>query len=125
MIAAGEAHLDTALHGLDEGLSTLGLILPLQQLAIAVELQRARYDAALARLDQIVVAVPRPETWLARRGEILAQAGRPEAARQAYTAALAAVAALPEHRRTTRTMEDLVTRLGTALDRLPPPSAQP
>ena len=77
------------------------------------------------RLDQIIAAVPRPETWLARRGEILEQAGRLEAARQDYTAALAAVAALPEHRRTTRTMQNLVTRLGTALDRLPPPSAQP
>ena len=118
LAAAGATYIDEALRGLDEGLTVLGSLVVLQQRAIELELQRWRSDAALARLDQLAATMPRQEIWLARRGEILEQAGRPDAAREQFIAALAALEALPRARRQTATMAELETRLRTALVRL-------
>lgn len=118
LAAEGDGRIDEALRGLDEGLTKLGPLVTLQLLAIDLELKKGRYDAALARLDQIAAPAARKETWLARRGEILEQAGRPGEAREAIAAALAAIEALPGHRRKTKAIEDLEARLRSALERL-------
>jgi predicted negative regulator of RcsB-dependent stress response len=87
----------------------------LELYAIDLELRRRRYRDALARLDQIAARSQRKETWLARRGEILADAGRLSEARATYRQALAAIEALPEGARHTRATLELEGRLKAAL----------
>jgi len=100
-----------ALAGLDAGIAKLGPVPALLDLAIDIELQQGHYDAALAQLDRSAQSSSRKESWLARRGEILAQAGRRDEARAAYAAALAAIEALPSDMRRTTAMVDLESRV--------------
>lgn len=101
---------DDSLAGLEEGLAKLGPLVVLHQRALEIEVQRKRWDAALARLDTLLAQAPRQEFWLVRRSEILWQAGRRAAARQSRQAALAAIAALPDHLRHTLAMQQLQRR---------------
>ncbi len=116
LTSEGEIHFDEALQGLDEGIKKLGPLVVLQLYAIDVELKRKNFDAALARLERIAAQSPRKETWLARRGEILQQAGRPGEAKEAYQSALKAMAALPPSRRQVPAMLELEKRVQLALD---------
>lgn len=102
---------DVALRGIDEGLARLGPALPLIERALALELQLGRFDAALARLDTLLIGAERKEAWLKRRGDILAAAGRPAEARTAYAAALAAITALPAWLRDSSETAHLATEL--------------
>ncbi|MSU22615.1 MAG: tetratricopeptide repeat protein [Opitutus sp.] len=100
-----------ALRGLDEGIAQLGPAGPLLERALALELRLGRTDAALARLDVLTASSGRQELWLKRRGDILAAAGRSTAAREAYVAALVAVAALPPWLRDSPETAHLATEL--------------
>lgn len=115
LAGAGARYVDEALRGIDEGIEKLGPLVTLQLCAIELELRLSSYDAALGRLDRIAAQSPRKETWLVRRGEILAQAGRKDEARRAFIAALAAIQSLPSHRRQTRAILDLETHARAAL----------
>jgi predicted Zn-dependent protease len=106
-----------ALAGLDAGLARLGPVPSLQLYAIEIELKLGRVDAALARLDRMAAQSARKETWLARRGEILMQAGRRKEARRAYEASLAAIEALPAGARHTRAIVELEGQVRGALER--------
>ena len=106
---------DRALAGIDAGIGRIGDIASLQTFALDIELQQGRVDAALARLDRIARQSQRRETWLARRGEILAQAGRTQEARAAYESALGALGALPARARWTPAMVGLEVRVRSAL----------
>lgn len=99
LAADGDARLNDAVAGLDEGLKKLGPVVTLQLAAIDLEVRQKRYDAALTRIDAAAAATPRKESWLARKGDILRQAGRPAEAREAYRAALQALESLPAARR--------------------------
>jgi tetratricopeptide (TPR) repeat protein len=112
-IARGDA--DGALAGIDAGIAGVGSIASLQSFAIEIELQRGRVDEALARLERVAVQSPRKESWLARRGDILAGAGREPEARAAYAAALAAIEALPRSARRTAAMVSLEKHVRAAL----------
>ncbi|MGE0822340.1 MAG: tetratricopeptide repeat protein [Candidatus Binatia bacterium] len=107
-----------ALRGLDEGIQKLGPLVTLELLAIDLTLQLKRYDDALTRLDAIASQFPRQETWLARRGDIFLQAGYPEAARQAFRAALQAIASLPPHRRHIKAVFELEVQIQKKLARI-------
>lgn len=121
LAAAGSEHLEDALRRLDEGSAVCGRAVVFDLLAIDLELSRGHHDAALARVAALASRSPRKESWLARRGEVLALAGRPAEARQAYEECLEAVAGLPPHCRETRAVADLVTRARRALSALSPP----
>ena len=110
--AAGEQR---ALASLDEGLRTLGPSPALAELAIDLELRCGATDAALVRLDRMMAGLPRKETMLARRGEILAAAGRTLEAWVAWSDALAAIEALPAHKRTAPALLALDSRVRLAL----------
>ena len=88
----------------------------LQLTVVDLELKRKNYTGALERIDRIAERSPRKETWLARRGEILEQAGKPEEARTAYQNALAALASLPLVRRNVPAMAALEKRIRTQID---------
>jgi len=118
LIAAGPKHIDRALAGLDEGLKALDHPVTLQLYAIELEIDHLRYDAALARLDQIASRSVRKETWLIRRGEILEKAQRLEQAKQAYQAALDAIAGLPESRIRNRAVERLQAQATAGIERV-------
>jgi tetratricopeptide (TPR) repeat protein len=115
LVSAGDAHVVYALRGLDEGIRKLGPLIALRVRAIDLELLRKNFDGALTRLEPILAQSPRRETWLARKGDILEQAGRTREAREAYAAALNAIESLPPNHRKTRTMVALENRLRPAL----------
>ncbi len=115
---AGPDQLEAALRGLDDGMKKMGSLVTLQLTAIDLELRRKNHDAALARIDVVMQRSPRKESWLARKGEILLQAGRTEEARQAYEAALAALNTLPPVRRNVPAVRDLERRIRLEIDHL-------
>jgi tetratricopeptide (TPR) repeat protein len=123
LASAGDKHYAEALCGLDEGIERLGPLVTIQLHAIELELKRKQFDAALARLEKIAAQSPRKETWLARRGEILLQAGRREEARAAYEQALKALDTLPPGRRNVPAMNELGKRIKAALETTRPVSA--
>jgi predicted Zn-dependent protease len=116
--AAGPEYRDRALEGLDEGMTRLGTLVSLANLAIILEVERGRFDAALARLDALAAASPRKESFRGRRAEILEQAGRSGEARAEWTRALAEIEDLSLHQRQTTAMTQLATRARGAIDRL-------
>jgi tetratricopeptide (TPR) repeat protein len=118
LAAEGPEHYARALQGLDDAIAKMGPLVTLQLYAVDVELKQKSYDAALARIDKVAARSPRKETWLARRGEILVQAGRTLEAAQAYKAALAAMQTLPPGRRNVPAMLELDRRLKEELKNL-------
>ena len=95
LVALGDAHLDRAIRGLDQGMRRLGPVVSLEDRAIELELRLKRFDRALARIKRQGQVSLRKDLWLARRADILAQAGRPAQARRARQQALEAMQSLP------------------------------
>ncbi len=116
LTAEGPARRDEALSGIDEGIKRLGHVVTLELFAIDLEVAIRRYDAALARLERIAAQSPRKERWLARRGEILRQAGRTAEAREAFGKALEAIESLPSYHRSTKATVELENRVRAALE---------
>lgn len=110
-----EGRHDEALQGLDEGLAALGQPVTLQLLAIELEEKRGNTDAALVRLAALESRANRKETWMARRGDVLARAGRREESARAYRDALAAIAALPPRLRSSSATTELEASLRARL----------
>ena len=119
LASAGGEHIDAALRGLDDGARKLGGAISLQLLALDIEVGHRRWDAALERLSVIEALSPRKEKWLARRGEVLLDAGRPREAREALESALEAIDALPDHCRATRAVSELAARIRGVLSTIP------
>ena len=115
LASLGDDRLAEAVGGLDDGLKKLGLVPALQLTAIDLEMARKNFDGALARVDRLAAQMPRKESWLARRGDILEMAGRTTEAREAYVEALAACASLPDTRRQTPAMQELERKLREAI----------
>lgn len=108
---AAQGQVAEALRGLDAGVKRLGNLLALHTRALDLELSQTNYAGALQRLQTIVAIVPRQESWRARQGDVLKQAGREAEAREAWRAALAAIQALPERLREQSEMQELRARL--------------
>ncbi len=108
-------HLAAAVGGLDEGLNRLGALVSLQRLALDLELAQGNLEDALDRIDQLAVVTRRADLWLARRGDVLREAGRNEEARDAYGQALTAIEQLSARKRGNRIVADLEVRLRAAL----------
>jgi tetratricopeptide (TPR) repeat protein len=112
----GPAHYAVAVKGLEDGMKKMGPLVTLQLYAIDLEVKEKKYDAALARLAKASAASPRKETWLARKGEILQTAGRPNEACDAFRSALKAISQLPDTRRNVPAMQELEKRLNAVLE---------
>lgn len=113
LIALGQSRV--ALAGLEEGMQKFGPVISFQLRAIELEIALKNYPSALSRLDSIIVQSPRKETWLARRGEILEQAGRRAEAEKTYLDALNALEGLPASRRAAPAMNALETQIRGSL----------
>jgi tetratricopeptide (TPR) repeat protein len=118
LAAEGGKHSKEAVRGLEDGMKKMGPLVTLQLCALDIEVKQKQYDDALKRLESITAKSPRKETWLARRGEILQEAGRKSEARQAFTAALEAMETLPPARKNVPAMMDLQKHLREELDKL-------
>lgn len=116
LAAAGDEHLAAAIDSLDEGIARLGPLILLQSKAIDLEVRAQHYDAALARIDQILSGMPRKERWLARRGEVFELAGWEDEARASYAEALAAIDDLPSHLGQTPAVQELAADLKRRLE---------
>lgn len=114
--AEGPARLEEALRGLDEGIRRVGGVVTLRLMAVEINLELKRYDAALARVDEIAAQAERKDPWWVRRGEILRQAGRTAEAREAFAAARACIEALPPSRRAAKFTQDLESKVRAALE---------
>jgi predicted Zn-dependent protease len=110
--------LPQAIRALDEGIARSGPLASLEELAVELELARKNFDGALVRLEKIYSAGGRQETRLARRGEILAAAGQPIEARQAFVQAQRSIEALPARLRQTRAIQKLEGRVRRSLESL-------
>lgn len=108
-----------ALRGLEEGLRRLGPLLTLQEKAVELEVADGRLDAALARIEDVLIAQPRHLEWLAKKWRLLASAGRSDEAAAARAATLSALEALPPRRRLLPAMAELERRV-RANDTRPP-----
>jgi tetratricopeptide (TPR) repeat protein len=118
LTASGGDQVDNALRGLEEGLTKLGPVITLDLAALDLELKLKRTEEALRRIDRLAAGSRRQETWLSRRGEILAQAGRTDEARAAFGKALEAIAALPKHIQATQATTELRQRITASIVKL-------
>ena len=118
--ATEAAEKERALQVIDRGIERLGPVVSLELEAITLERSAGRIEAALARIDAITDRVDRKEPWLARRGDVLADAGRIDEARAAYRTALDAFQTLSRKRRSTASARELQAHLRTRLQEFRP-----
>lgn len=123
LTVCGDAHVDDAIRGLDQGATLLGGAITLQLLAIELETARAHWDAAIARVTALETRAVRKELWLERRADILLRAARTQEAARCYREALAAMEALPQRLRTTRSTSESAARIRARLADLDAASA--
>jgi tetratricopeptide (TPR) repeat protein len=112
----GGEFANEALPGLDEAIQKFGPLVTLELAAIEIQVAQKQYDGALSRIDAIAARSPRKETWLARKGDILRDAGRRDEARASYQAALKAMESLPATRRNVPATVDLQRRIQQQLE---------
>jgi predicted Zn-dependent protease len=86
---------DEALAVLNQGLKALGPIPSLTQRALDLEVTLKRFDAALARVEEMQRKAPRPEQWMAKRAAILTSAGRINESRETWQTLISHLETLP------------------------------
>ena len=104
-----------ALTVIQKGLSARGEVPMLLLRAMEMEIAAANYDAALSHLAVLEKQAPRPEAWMARRAELLAQAGRAEASRASWASLKQRIAALPNLQRGTPELLSLSAKADAGL----------
>jgi tetratricopeptide (TPR) repeat protein len=107
-----------AIAALDEGMRRVGRVASLQLAAIDLEVEIGRHDDALGRLDELLAKEGPNPAWMARRGEILARAGKGAEARADYQRALSLIASHSTSRRAGG-FEQLERRLRSLLASMP------
>jgi tetratricopeptide (TPR) repeat protein len=117
---AAQGRTNEALSWLDCGVkhSVRGEI-SLHSVALDFEWEQQNWRAALQRIDRIIPLASRKEGWLARRGEVLLQSGRPAEAHDSYVAALRAIDGLPPRLQQSPAVQGLIKKIRTALAAIP------
>lgn len=113
-------HGEEAVQVLQRGLKAFGAVPSLVLKAMEIETAAGHYDAALSRIDAMQKTAPRPEPWMAKRAQLLTQAGRHEASRAAWQALAMHLAALPNLERGSHAMSKFAEQ---AAANLAPPVA--
>ncbi|MEI6653436.1 MAG: tetratricopeptide repeat protein [Verrucomicrobiota bacterium] len=125
--------ISEAVQVLDDGLAKLGAVPSLALHAMDIEAAAGNFVAALARVETLRKAAPRPEPWMAKRASLLAQAGRMQESQAAWQALVGHLSALPALERRSHAMSQLLEQARQALAALdsvrpanePPPIAPP
>jgi tetratricopeptide (TPR) repeat protein len=102
-----------ALQVLQLGIERLGTLSVFQVKAAELEEKLGLYDSALARIDQLLNQAQRKDLWLARRADLLLQAGREAEAQETYGQAYAALKQLPTRLQNLPVSRELADRLQT------------
>jgi len=113
LLACG--HGAEAVQVLQRGLQAVGAVPSLVLKAMEIETAAGHFDAALARIDAMQQTAPRPEPWMAKRAQLLAQAGRHEASHAAWQALATHLAALPTSERGSHAMSRLAEQVAAHL----------
>jgi tetratricopeptide (TPR) repeat protein len=113
-------HGEEAVQVLQRGLKAFGAVPSLVLKAMEIETAAGHFDAALSRIVAMQKTAPRPEPWMAKRAQLLAQAGRREESRAAWQALATHLAALPNLERGSHAMSKLAEQ---AAANLAPPAA--
>lgn len=113
---AGGQYLDVAVEGLDDAMSSIGPLVTLQRLAIEIELDRGNHAGALDRIDAVLAAVPRKESWLAYKGRVLVSSGREQDALDVFRLAREALESLPPRVQSSPAMVSLRDNIATHLN---------
>lgn len=103
--------VDGAVAALDAGRARFGSVVSLEHPAVEMLVSAQRWDAALARLHDMLQRMRSKEALLTRRGEILHVAGRADEAQVAFGEAAAAWEQLPSHTRVKPAMLELRRRI--------------
>ncbi len=106
------------LASIDRGVSRLGSVPALEDIALDVEVYAKRWDAALFRLDRQADRAARKERLLFRRAQVLVQAGRDDEAVAAFRATLAEIDKLPAALRSPRAVTQLAEQAREELRKL-------
>jgi tetratricopeptide (TPR) repeat protein len=101
----------TLRRGIDQHGSHPGLLVP----SLELELKAKHYDEALARVEAMQKTAPRPEPWMARKAQVLTEAGRTDEARTAWSALQIHLLALPNLERGNPQMSVLLAESQKAL----------
>lgn len=112
---AARGFQDEAAQVLSAGIARVGPVPSLVLKALDLEFATGRLEAALARVEAMQKAAPRPEPWMARRAALLEQAGRKEEARTAWQALDARLTALPPLERGSQPIASLAGEVRRAL----------
>jgi tetratricopeptide (TPR) repeat protein len=99
--------IDAALVMLDDGMERLGVIPQLQSYAIELELEQGDLSGAIARHQSLEASLGGSPDWKVDMGELLLRAGKPEQARQHFSAASAQLESLRKTRARQQVLEKL------------------
>ncbi|MFN0079449.1 MAG: hypothetical protein ACKVY0_23540 [Prosthecobacter sp.] len=108
-------HGEEAVQVLQRGLQAVGAVPSLVLKAMEIETAAGHFDAALSRIEAMQKSAPRPEPWMAKRAQLLAQAGRHAASRAAWQALATHLAALPNLERGSHAMSRLAEQAAANL----------
>lgn len=103
--------IHTAIEGLDESLDQLGPLVSIQKYAIELTIESGNPHQAIQRIDNLVAQLPRKESWLLRKAELLVQISAFEKAEEELRLARNALAALPATISKTPAGRDLKRRI--------------
>lgn len=118
---AENGHLEEGIQVIDSGLNRLGGIPSLLMKVLEMEMKAGRHEAALSRVDAMQESAPRPEPWMAKRAQLLAQAGRLDESRAAWKALIIHLERLPNLERGSNSMSLLAEQARGALESMERP----
>jgi predicted Zn-dependent protease len=108
---------------IDAGLTAVGNDPALLRCALEIETKAAAWDAALGRIEALQKTAPRKEPWMARRAELLHQAGRTGESLAAWRALRDHLLSLPNLERGTPHNASLLAEARKSLGEVTPAKA--
>ena len=109
-----------ACESIDAGLRATGDVPSLLLCALEIETRAGAWDAALRRIDALQKSAPREEPWMARRAELLHQAGRNGESLTAWRSLRDRLLSLPNLERGTPTNLSFLNQARRALEESSP-----
>lgn len=118
--------IEEACRAIDAGLKAAGDVPSLLLCALEIETKAGAWDAALRRIDSLEKHSPAAEPWMARRAELLNQAGRSAESLTAWRSLRDRLLSLPNLERGTPTNLSLLNQSRSALgESTPSPVSAP
>jgi predicted RNA-binding protein with PIN domain/cytochrome c-type biogenesis protein CcmH/NrfG len=114
---------DAAYGVLCQGVQRLPVVTVLAVAAYKKAVETGRYEEALRAIERFLKRTRRQERWLAEKGDVLRKQGKPDAAKEAYRAALVAMGELPQRHRNVIAVRRLEERVRKGLSELSAASA--